>query len=85
MTGTLAWEFFEEELWPFLCFMFAHKVQVTTWQEQAGLSFGQCAPKPYNPIRENWLLLAGYRSINLKTLFQKFHSQNAETKNTGAR
>ena len=29
MTGTLAWGFFEEELWPFLCFMSAHKVQVT--------------------------------------------------------
>ena len=32
------------------------------------------------PIRENWLLLAGHQGINLEALFQKFHSQNTETK-----
>ena len=80
MTGTSAWEFFEEEFWPFLCFMFAHNVQVTHMAGAGWIKFRAVRAQAILPIRENWLLLAGYRSINLETLFQKFHNQDAETK-----
>lgn len=80
MTGTSAWEFFEEELWPFLCFMFAHNVQVIHMSGAGWIKFRLVRPQAIQPIRGNWLLIAGYRSIKLETLFQKFHGQDAETK-----
>ena len=80
MTGTSAWQFFDEELWPFLCFMFAHKVQVTHMSGADWVKFRAVRPQAIQPMRGNWLLIARHGSINLEDLFQKFHSQNAETK-----
>ena len=80
MTGASAWGFFEEELWPFLCFVFGHKVQVTHMTGDGWAKLRSVRPKAMQTYSENWFLIARHLSIDLQSLFQMFHSQTCETK-----
>ena len=80
MTGTSGWKFFDEELRPFLCFLFAHNVQATHMAGVGWIKLRAVRPENVQTYGENWLLSAPYRSIDLQALFQGFHSQTAETK-----
>ena len=80
MTGTSAWKFFEDELWPFLCFMFAHKVQVTRMIGSSWVRLRAVRQEAMQTRGKNWFLIAKHQSIDLQILFQQFHSQDAQTK-----
>ena len=80
MTGTSAWKFFEEELRPFLCFMFAHNVQATHMAGDGWIKLRAVRPENVQTYGANWLLSAPYRNIDLQALFQGLHSQTANTK-----
>ena len=79
-TGTTAWKFFENELWPFLCFMFAHKVQVTHMIGTSWVRLRSVRPEAIHTLGKNWFLTARHQSIDPQILFQQFHSQDDQTK-----
>ena len=80
MTGTCVLRFFEEELWPFLCFVFAHEVQVTHMTGSGWAKLWGGRPEAVQPRGKNWFSAAEYQSGTLQTLFQEFHNQTPETK-----
>ena len=80
MTGTSAWKFFDEELRPFLCFAFAHKVQVAQMTGVGWTKLQAVRPECVQTYGANWLLSTRPQQIDLQALFQRFHGQTAETK-----
>ena len=80
MTGTCVLKFFNEELWPFLCFVFAHKVQVTHMTGTSWTKLWGGRPEAVQPRARNWFSTAEYQSGVLQALFQRFHNQTPETK-----
>ena len=80
MTGTCVLKFFNEELWPFLCFVFAHEVQVTHMTGAGWTKLGAVRPEAIQTRGKNWFSTAEYQSGTLQALFQRFHNQTPETK-----
>ena len=82
MTGSCILKFFEEELWPFLCFMFAHEVQVTHLTGTGWTKLRAVRPEAIQTHARNWLSIASIKlqSGTLQALFQKFHNQTPEIK-----
>ena len=82
MTGTCVLKFFDEELWPFLRFMFARQVQATHLTGTGWTKLWAVRPKAMRTRARNWLSIASIdlQSGTLQALFQEFHSQTPETK-----
>ena len=80
MTGSAAWEFFNEELLPFLCFVFGHNVQASSMTGVGWTKLRAVRPENIRTYGNNWFLSTGARRVDLQALFQVFHSQPAETK-----
>lgn len=80
MTGTRVLKFFKEELWPFLCFVFAHEVQVIHMTGAGWTKLGAVHPEAMQTRRRNWFPITRHQSGVLQALFQRFHNQNPETK-----
>ena len=80
MTGTCILKFFNEELWPFLCFVFAHKVQVTHMTGDGWTKLWGVRPEAMQTRRRNWFSITRHQSGILQALFQRFHNQTLETK-----
>ena len=80
MTGVSAWEFFDEELRPFLCFLFADKVQVARMMGKGWTKLQAVRREGVQTYGANWLLSTRPRAIDLQALFQRFHQQTDEVK-----
>ena len=82
MTGTCVLKFFNEELWPFLRFMFARQVQATHLTGTGWTKLWAVRPKAMRTRARNWLSIASInlQSGTLQALFQEFHNQTSETK-----
>ena len=75
-------KFFNKELWPFLCFVFAHEVQVTHMTGAGWTKLGGVRPEAIQTRARNWFSIASIKlqSDTLQALFQEFHNQTPETK-----
>ena len=81
MTGPSAWHFFDEELRPFLCFVFARNVQIAQITGDGWVKLGAVPPDAAKTLGENWCLLTSrYRPIDLCVLFQRFNDQSVAVK-----
>ena len=80
MTETCVLKFFEEELRPFLRFVFAHNIQVTHMAESGWAKLWGVRPEAMRTCENNWFSQAKYQSGVLQDLFQRFHSQTPETR-----
>ena len=82
MTGTRVLKFFNEELRPFLCFVFAHEVQVTHMTGVGWTKLGAVRPEALQTRAGNWFSIASieFQSGTLQALFQELHNQTPETK-----
>lgn len=86
LTGEVAWKFLEENVFPFLDFVFGQKTRfrhIVGYKDGVDL-WARTAPQNETPPKteqSNWFLQTWYDRTDLSPLFQHFYNLEPETKN----